>query len=437
MIDTPAKEPTLFESFCAYWLSKALTKMKQGSLQVVYPNGKFLMLGDDAQSKSGYPVLRIHRPRFFSRCVLYGHIGFSEAYMEGDWDTDDLSGVISWFILNIDRSTVLEGSGHTAVLMNLLGWVNRIVHLVRPNSLATSAKNIQEHYDLSNDFFKLFLDPTMTYSSARFSSPEFTLEEAQIAKYEALCQKLKICSSDYVLEIGTGWGGFSEYAAKTYGCRIKTITISKAQYDYAVNRIKNAGLSTQVEVSLQDYRLVQGQFDKIVSIEMLEAVGDAYMEAYFGQCARLLKKEGLLGLQVITCPDSRYEILRKNVDFIQKHIFPGSLLPSLGRMHKAIARTSDLFLLDLDDMGNSYAKTLWLWNEAFFKQLDAIKSLGFNETFIRKWHYYFMYCHAAFVMRNITVVQAVYTRPNNTLLSNEYSKKRGLNANDIDATYSI
>jgi cyclopropane-fatty-acyl-phospholipid synthase len=301
----------------------------------------------------------------------------------------------------------------------VLGRYNRILHLLRPNSLQTSRRNISEHYDLGNDFYKLFLDPTMTYSSALFNSPEQTLEAAQIAKYAALCRKLKLKRTDHLLEIGSGWGGFSCHAAKNYGCRITTVTISEEQFKYAQARFKTEGVADRVEIKLMDYRQITGQFDKIASIEMLEAVGHAYHEIYFAKCNELLKPDGLLGLQVITCPDARYESLRKNVDWIQKHIFPGSLLLSVGRVNQALNRTGDLFLHDSLDLGNSYAKTLRLWRDRFNEQLLAVRLLGFDEKFIRKWNYYFSYCEAAFAMRNISVVQAVYTRPNNPTLKNQ------------------
>jgi cyclopropane-fatty-acyl-phospholipid synthase len=307
--------------------------------------------------------------------------------------------------------------------------------------LATSRRNISEHYDLGNDFYKLFLDPTMTYSSALFEAgrpapPVWrasaderkdagpgtaplppTLEMAQIAKYDRLCRQLKLVPGEHVLEIGGGWGGFSLYAAKNYGVRITTVTISEQQFKYAFDLFQNAGLAGRVEIKLMDYRRLTGQFDKIVSIEMLEAVGDAYLEIYFAKCHEVLKPGGLLALQMITCPDSRYDSLRKNVDWIQKHIFPGSLLLSVHRVNEALRRTGDLFLHDLKDLGLSYAETLRRWRIAFNQNEPAARNLKFDTRFIRKWNYYLSYCEAAFALRNISVVQAVYTRPNNPTLT--------------------
>jgi cyclopropane-fatty-acyl-phospholipid synthase len=311
----------------------------------------------------------------------------------------------------------MSGSQAKKWLINLLGWQNRVRHLLRPNSLATSRRNISEHYDLGNDFYRLFLDPTMTYSSALFSDRSQTLQAAQIAKYDRLCRQLRLQPGDEVLEIGSGWGGFSLHAAKNYGCRILTVTISDAQFKYARELFQNEQVGDRVDIQLMDYRRLTGKFDKIVSIEMLEAVGDKYLETYFAKCHELLKPEGLLALQMITCPDSRQATLAANVDWIQKHIFPGSLLLSIHRVNEALRRTGDLFLHDLKDLGLSYAETLRRWRIAFNENAAPVRALGFDERFLRKWNYYLSYCEAAFARRNISVVQAIYTRPNNPKLT--------------------
>ncbi|HNW00257.1 MAG TPA: cyclopropane-fatty-acyl-phospholipid synthase family protein, partial [Chitinophagales bacterium] len=243
--------------------------------------------------------------------------------------------------------------------------------------------------------------------------PNMDLESAQTAKYESLCQSLKLTPADHVLEIGTGWGGFAEYAAKTYGCKITTVTISKEQHAYATERLQKAGLSDRVEVLLRDYRHIEGVFDKVVSIEMIEAVGAQYLDTYFKKIQSVLKPDGVLALQAIICPDSRFESFKKNVDFIQKHIFPGSLLPSIAAINESVNKTGDLFMFGLKDLGRSYGTTLAAWRERFNANIDQVAQMGFDETFIRKWNYYFAYCEAAFNMRNINVVQMVYTRPNN------------------------
>jgi cyclopropane-fatty-acyl-phospholipid synthase len=311
----------------------------------------------------------------------------------------------------------MSGSRARKWLLNLLGWQNRIGHWLRPNSLATSRRNIAEHYDLGNDFYQLFLDRTMTYSSALFATPGQSLEAAQTAKYDRLCRQLRLQPGELVLEIGSGWGGFSRHAAKHYGVRIQTVTISEEQFKYARDLFRQEKLDGQIDIKLMDYRLLSGKFDKIVSIEMLEAVGDAYLETYFAKCHELLKPEGLLALQMITCPDSRHAALRKNVDWIQKHIFPGSLLLSVHRVNEALRRTGDLFLHDLKDLGLDYAETLRRWRAAFNQNEAAVRALKFDPRFIRKWNYYLSYCEAAFARRNITVVQAVYTRSNNPTLA--------------------
>ncbi len=404
-------------------LFSALSGMQRGRLRLRLPDGAekiFGGLGDE-------PAAEIHvkDSDFFRCCVLYGPVGFAEAYMDGLWETGDLVAVIAWFIANSDDSTVLEGSGKTDPRIGLLNMAHRAAHWLRPNSRRTSRRNIAEHYDLSNDFFRLWLDPTLTYSCAYWDHSGASLEQAQTRKYDVLCRKLRLQKSDEVLEIGSGWGGFAMHAARNYGCRVTTVTISRAQHDEAKARIEAAGLEGRIDLRLQDYRELTGRFDKIASIEMLEAVGDRYLEPYFAQCQRLLKRHGLLGLQYITCPDSQYEVLRRGVDFIQRHIFPGSLLLSVGRINRALNKTGDLFLHDLDDMGPYYARTLHVWRENFHGVLDAVRTQGFDETFIRKWDYYLAYCEAAFATRHISVVQAVYTRANNDTLDLPSGLERG------------
>ncbi|MDR3457474.1 MAG: cyclopropane-fatty-acyl-phospholipid synthase [Verrucomicrobiae bacterium] len=391
-----------------------LEQMTLGCLHLELPDGTRQTIGRPGAALTAN--VRITNREFFKRCVLFGDVGFGEAYVDGDWDTDDITKVISWFILNVENSPAMSGGRGKKILINLLGWQNRIRHLLRPNSLTTSRRNISEHYDLGNDFYKLFLDPTMTYSSALFSATAQTLEAAQIAKYDRLCRQLKLKPGEHVLEIGSGWGGFSRHAATHYGVRITTVTISEEQFKYARDLFQKEGLADRVEIKLQDYRRLEGKFDKIVSIEMLEAVGDEFLETYFAKCHELLKPHGLLALQMITCPDSRHDALHKNVDWIQKHIFPGSLLLSIQRVNEALRRTGDLFLYDLKDLGLSYAETLKRWRATFNQNETPVRALKFDTRFIRKWNYYLSYCEAAFAMRNISVVQAVYTRPNNQTL---------------------
>jgi cyclopropane-fatty-acyl-phospholipid synthase len=463
-----------FDRFCQQQILGLLTRMQRGRLIITLPHGQTIVCGQsgpaaaknwsssaahvEAQatsentgaSASGAPFIqaeiKVARSEFFRRTLLFGDIGLAESYMDGLWETDDIRAVISWMLLNIEDSPVLNESGARSRLLNAFGACNQYLHRRRSNTLRNSKSNIEAHYDLGNDFFKIFLDRSMTYSSALFpaQAPQSTSAEqasltqewlknegpslsgaaqltadqtplyhAQLAKYARLASKMRIQACDHVLEIGCGWGGFSIYAASLFQCRITAITISQEQFSYVTRLVAEQKLGHLIDVQLIDYRKVQGRFDKIVSIEMIEAVGDEHIDQFFACCNRLLRENGLLGLQMITSPDSRYDTLRKNVDFIQKHIFPGSLLPSLRRITQAMEKSGDLYLYDLHDMGASYVATLRQWQINFNERLPQVQELGFDERFVRTWNYYFSYCQAAFDMRNITAVQAVYTRPNN------------------------
>jgi cyclopropane-fatty-acyl-phospholipid synthase len=390
---------------------KLLEKMTLGTLNVTMPDGSKRIIGNGGGEITAN--VKINDSYFFKRCVLYGDVGFGEAYVEGEWETDNITNVIKWFLLNVENSPGISGSATQSAILNILKAFNTVRHLRRANSVKGSRKNISEHYDLNNDFFALFLDPSMTYSSAYFKDDSIDLEQAQYEKYDRLCQQLKLKPTDHVLEIGSGWGGNAIHIASKYGCKVTTVTISEEQYKLAKERVAKHNLTEKVNVVVQDYRKVTGQFDKIVSIEMLEAVGAEYLEPYFKKCHELLKKDGILGIQVITCPDSRFEQIKHGVDWIQKHIFPGSLLPSVGALNEAINKTGDLTLVDLKDMGLHYARTLSTWYDRFNANLENVKKLGFDDAFIRKWNYYLCYCEAAFAMRNINVMQMIYARPNN------------------------
>ena len=388
-----------------------MAKMDKGHLNLTLADGQQLTFGTGEGHITAN--MTINNNEFYKRIILFGDIGFGEAYVDGLWDTDNITNVIKWVLLNIGNAPGVSGSNVQAIGLNLLKLFNKVWHFKRANSIEGSRKNISAHYDLNNDFFASFLDPTMTYSSAYFYKDGLSLQEAQIAKYERLCSQLHLKSTDHVLEIGSGWGGNAIYMAKTYGCKVTSLTISEEQHKLAVERVEAAGLIDRVSILIKDYRQMEGEFDKIVSVEMLEAVGHNYMEVYFKKVNGLLKKNGILALQVITSPDSRYDSLKNGVDWIQKHIFPGSLLPSVGAINSAINRTGDLTLVDLKDIGLDYAKTLKLWFDAFNANLPKVKALGFDDTFIRKWNYYLCYCEAAFAMRNINTMQLVYVRPNN------------------------
>lgn len=390
---------------------KVLSPLPAGKLRVVLPTGEVVFYGSKPPGPEA--TIKVLNPAFFKKCILYGEVGLGESYVDGDWETDDIVSVLSWFIINLENAPAAHSSKRRLPLTDLLLLLNRLRHRARANNIAGARRNISEHYDLGNDFYKLFLDPSMTYSCAYFSSPDQSLEAAQTAKYDRLCRKLKLTATDRVLEIGGGWGGFAVHAARNYGCRVTSITISKEQLKYAKDRAAAEGLSNQIEFQLTDYRNVTGEFDKIVSIEMLEAVGHEYFKSFFKKCHELLKRYGLLGIQAITCPDSRYESHRKNITWMQKHIFPGGLLPSVGIMNKAINETGDLQLHDLEEMAPHYARTVATWRENFNHKLEAVLAQGFSEKFIRKWNYYLTNCEATFRTRNISVVQAIYSRPNN------------------------
>ncbi len=408
-------KPTVFSTLYRKIIFSLLNQFTEGRLTLTLPDGKIHTFGDGVHPQRA--TIQITNDTFFKHCVLYGDIGFGEAYMTGDWTTDNITDVIKWMILNVENSPAMSG-GNSAkkVLFNVLNIFNKWYHTARPNTVSGSRKNIGEHYDLGNDFYKLWLDPSLTYSSALFNEPNLTLEQAQYQKYDRLCQQLKLKPSDHLLEIGSGWGGFSVFAAKNYGCKITTITISQEQFKYARERFERENLSHKIDILLEDYRKITGKFDKIVSIEMLEAVGHKYLPIYFKKCQELLTKDGMLALQVIISPDSRYKQLRKGVDWIQKHIFPGSLLPSVSAINTAINTTGDMTLYDLKEMGQNYAHTLAHWRDNFNEKLVEVKAQGFSDQFIRKWNYYLSYCEAAFAMRNINVVQMVYARPNNSVI---------------------
>lgn len=401
-----------------------LEKMPLGGLRMEYSDGRVRHFGKPGATVTARVLLR-NEAAFFKRCAFYGNIGMGEAYSDGLWDTPDIAAVISWFIHNVNALQGADSSSASLPGVNLLKIVNWFRHLRRENSVETSRRNISEHYDLGNEFYGLWLDPSMTYSSARFESAEQSLEDAQHGKYDALCRKLKLKPNDHVLEIGCGWGGFAVHAARNYGCKITGVTISEAQAAYARKRVADEGLGNQIEIRIQDYRHITGIFDKIASIEMLEAVGDKYHHSFFATCAEVLTPDGLLGIQMITVPDCSYRSLKKNVDWIQKHIFPGSLLLSVGRINDVLMETGDLFMHDLEDLGADYARTLSTWYDNFNAVREDVKRLGFDEPFVRSWNYYLKYCEAAFATRNISVVQAVYTRPNNGTLHHRFEEGRG------------
>ncbi len=386
-----------------------LAKLTKGRLVLRLPEGAELVLGDPRAT--GGARMDVKDKNAFRRIMLAADIGLTEGYMEGEWDSPDLNALIGFFIENIAQTPGMSGSARKAIGVGLFRIADRIGHLLRPNDKKMVRRNISEHYDLSNDFFRLFLDPSMMYSSARWEGTD-SLEQAQTNKNDSLCRFLQLKPTDHVIEIGTGWGGWALHAVKKYGCRVTSLTISQAQHDLAVERVKAAGLADRITVKLEDFRDHQGGYDKCVSIEMMEALGHKYLPAFCASIGRLLKPDGIAAFQYITCPDSRYAQFRDGVDFIQKHIFPGSLLLSINRVGELMTKESGFQLDRLEEFGPDYARTLDAWCQAFEANLDKVRGMGFDERFIRKWRLYFRYCQAAFAHRNIGVVQAVYVRPN-------------------------
>jgi cyclopropane-fatty-acyl-phospholipid synthase len=386
-----------------------LAKLSKGRLVLRLPEGAELVLGDPRAT--GGARMDVKDENAFRRIMLAADIGLTEGYMEGEWDSPDLVALIGFFIENIDQTPGMSGSARKALGVGLFRIADRLGHLLRPNDKKMVRRNISEHYDVSNDFFRLFLDPSMMYSSARWEGTD-SLEQAQANKNDALCRFLQLKPTDHVIEIGTGWGGWALHAVRKYGCRVTSLTISQAQHDLAVERVKAAGLADRITVRLEDFRDHQGSYDKCVSIEMMEALGHKYLPAFCASIGRLLKPDGIAAFQYITCPDSRYAQFRDGVDFIQKHIFPGSLLLSINRVGELMTKESGFQLDRLEEFGPDYARTLDAWCQAFEANLDKVSGMGFDERFIRKWRLYFRYCQAAFAHRNIGVVQAVYVRPN-------------------------
>ncbi|HEY5658917.1 MAG TPA: cyclopropane-fatty-acyl-phospholipid synthase family protein [Myxococcota bacterium] len=389
------------------WL-RARVHARLASIEV----GSLTLADEDGARQFGDPAaalratLHVRDPRFYRAVVGRGALGGAEAYMNGLWWSDDLTAVVR--ILALNRET-LEGldSGLARCVRPSLA----LFRALRPNTRSGSRKNIAAHYDLGNEFFELFLDPTLTYSSGIFEAPDATMEQAAQAKCERICRKLRLGANDHVLEIGTGWGGFALHAAQRYGCRVTTATISRRQYELAHRRVAEAGLSERVDVRFEDYRDLRGRYDKLVSIEMVEAVGHENLEDFFRVCADRLRPEGAMVLQAITIPDQDYEAHKRSVDFIKRYIFPGGELVSLGAMNAAATRATDLRITHLEDITPHYAETLRRWRHRMGENLPGMRALGLDERFLRMWEYYLCYCEGGFEERQIGVIQAVLEKP--------------------------
>lgn len=351
-------------------------------------------------------IIEVNRPDMWVDIAFGGSSGAGEAYMKESWNCDNLVDLVRIFLRNRHVLNQMDER-----LLRLKQPLHKIMHWMSRNTRNGSQRNISAHYDLGNEFFKLFLDPSMMYSSAYYASPSMSLNDAAILKLQRICEKLELKAKDHVLEIGTGWGGFAIYAAQNYGCQVTTTTISREQFDAATKRVKAAGLQERVTVLLQDYRDLEGQYDKLVSIEMIEAVGHQFMGTYFNRCSNLLKPEGVMLLQAITIADQLYKSALKDVDFIKKYIFPGGFLPSIEAMSKSLSRATDMKIFHLEDIGPHYARTLSDWRKRFFMRLESIKALNYSESFIRMWEFYLCYCEGGFRERDIGTVQMVLTKP--------------------------
>jgi len=348
----------------------------------------------------------VHHPGFYSAILLGGSVGAGEAYMAGYWTADDLTTLVRIIVLNEDFLMGMEKGWS-----RLKAPLYKFFHSMHKGSRKGSRVNIAAHYDLGNDFYALFLDETLTYSCGIFEGKESTLKDASVAKYDRICRKLALSPGDHVLEIGTGWGGFAIYAVQNYGCRITTTTISQQQHDLAKERIRKAGLSDQITLLFTDYRDLEGKYDKVVSIEMIEAVGHHYFDAFFRCCSERLKEDGMMLLQAITIADRLFERHKKEVDFIKRYIFPGSCIPSIAAMSNAIARVTDMRIFHLEDITPHYARTLRKWRQRFFENIEKVRQLGFGDAFIRMWEYYLCYCEGAFMERYLGDVQILLTKP--------------------------
>jgi len=373
---------------------------------VVVDDGKRHEFGALGRADEPSVYVNIHHERCYRAVVLRGSIGAGEAYMQGHWTCDDLVSLI--------RIVIRNGSVFERIdkgWSRLAAPFTRLRHWLRRNTPAGSRRNIAAHYDLGNDFYALFLDETMTYSCGIFESAASSLREASVAKYERVCKKLQLTPDDHVLEIGSGWGGFAVHAASVYGCRVTTTTLSKAQQKLVRQRVIDAGLQDRVEVLLQDYRELRGVYSKIVSIEMIEAVGHANLVSFFQRCSELLRADGQMLIQAITIPDHRLDAYVHTPDFINTYIFPGGSLPSIASMALASARASELRITHLEDLTPHYATTLRAWRLRFLAQLERVRSLGFPTEFIRMWEYYLSYCEGGFLERYTGVVQIAFSKP--------------------------
>ncbi len=384
---------------------RLLANIQFGSL-VIHDGGEAFHFGSTGDPAQPHAEVHVHDRGLYRMMLSGGSIASGEAYMQGLWTSPNLVAVMRLFSANLPTLEMLEARQSWLVRLGL-----KLSHALKRNTHSGSRKNISAHYDLGNDFFRLFLDPTMMYSAALFETDRTGLDEASVAKLDELCRQLELGSGDHLLEIGTGWGGLAIHAASNYGCRVTTTTISKEQYEHARARVRAAGLEDRVSVLCEDYRKLEGSFDKLVSVEMIEAVGHDFYSSYFSRCSQLLKPSGKMVIQAITIADQRYEAARKSVDFIQRYIFPGGSLPSVAVIADHLARDTDMQMVHLRDITRDYALTLAHWRERFLAAQAAVRQLGFDQSFVRMWEFYLAYCEGGFRERIIGTVQLAFAKP--------------------------
>jgi cyclopropane-fatty-acyl-phospholipid synthase len=404
-VDAGALRHTAIEKMARRIVMSRLQKLCNGQV-AVRERGSYTTFGQLSPQCPLTAVICIHHPAFFSDLAFGGSIGAGESFMQGHWSCNELDTLLRILLVNRE---VLEGMD--SGLARFARPARKFLHWMNRNTRRGSRKNIAAHYDLGNDFYALWLDRKMMYSSAYFASPDMSLDAASTAKLERICRKLDLSASDSVIEIGSGWGGFAIYAAANFGCHVTTTTISLEQYELARQRIAAAGLEDRITLLFQDYRDLQGCYDKLVSIEMIEAVGHQFHATFFEKCCSLLKPDGQMLLQAITIADQRYERYKNDVDFIRRYIFPGGCLTSVTDMARVLTSKTDMRILHIEDIGPHYAETLRHWRDRFMHAIDAVRAQGYADTFIRMWQFYLCYCETAFIERAIGTVQMLVMRP--------------------------
>jgi len=398
-------KPGILDNVARRLVLKQLQRLEVGS--VLLTEGEFDISFGEAQADAELVArIEVMDSSFYADLAFAGSIGAGEAYMRGSWQCDDLVSLVRILLRN--RHVLDDMEKGTAWIKTS---IQRFLHWVNRNTREGAKRNISAHYDLGNDFFALWLDESMMYSSAMFEHKDQSLADAQRHRLDVVCRKLELGPDDHVIEIGTGWGGFAIHAAQNYGCRVTTTTISKQQYEMAWQRVQQAGLQDRIELLLEDYRDLGGSYDKLVSIEMIEAIGSDQYDTYFRQCSQLLKPGGRMLIQAITIADEQYDYAQKNVDFIQRYIFPGSCLPSLAVMNATIAKVSDMVVTNIEDIGQDYALTLNHWRSNFFSHIQEVIDMGYPEAFIWMWEFYLCYCEGGFLEKAISDVHLVAQKP--------------------------